>query len=173
MNKVMIPALLVFTVMIAGAFAFIPVQEASTVHTTIQNTTVRESNTFTTTDWNIANTTLDELILTCTSAAIIHEINFEAGTNVNGAGDNIDMIIDPDGAGNAVFATTTQADIFAANAPADEAALLSNRGLSQGISLITGGTVTLDLVAEEADDGKIASVAAVYTSQSTCTWTQS
>jgi len=35
MNKVVIPTLLIATVMIAGFFAFIPVNEASTVHTTI------------------------------------------------------------------------------------------------------------------------------------------
>jgi len=35
MNKLTIPAILVATVMVAGIFAFMPVQEASTVHTTI------------------------------------------------------------------------------------------------------------------------------------------
>ena len=38
MNKIAIPSLLVATIMITGAFAFMPVQEASTVHTTVQNT---------------------------------------------------------------------------------------------------------------------------------------
>ena len=33
MNKIAIPALLVATVMVAGAFAFMPVEQASTVHT--------------------------------------------------------------------------------------------------------------------------------------------
>ena len=37
MNKLTIPAILVATVMVAGAFAFMPVQQASTVHTTITN----------------------------------------------------------------------------------------------------------------------------------------
>ena len=35
MNKLMIPTILVATVMVAGIFAFMPVQQASTVHTTI------------------------------------------------------------------------------------------------------------------------------------------
>jgi len=34
MNKLTIPAILVATVMVAGAFAFMPVEQASTVHTT-------------------------------------------------------------------------------------------------------------------------------------------
>ena len=40
MNKITIPAILVATVMVAGAFAFMPVEQATTVHTTIQATTV-------------------------------------------------------------------------------------------------------------------------------------
>ena len=39
MNKLAIPAILVATVMVAGIFAFMPVEQASTVHTTIQDTT--------------------------------------------------------------------------------------------------------------------------------------
>jgi len=36
MSKLMIPAILVATIMVAGIFAFMPVQQASTVHDTIQ-----------------------------------------------------------------------------------------------------------------------------------------
>ena len=36
MNKLTIPVILVATVMVAGIFAFMPVEQASTVHTTIQ-----------------------------------------------------------------------------------------------------------------------------------------
>jgi len=36
MNKFAIPAILVATVMVAGIFAFSPIEEASTVHTTLQ-----------------------------------------------------------------------------------------------------------------------------------------
>lgn len=38
MNKLAIPAILVAIVMVAGIFAFSPIEQASTVHTTIQNT---------------------------------------------------------------------------------------------------------------------------------------
>ena len=52
MNKITIPALLLGVVMIAGAFAFMPVQEASTVHTSATNLGNQDkiktaSNTFT------------------------------------------------------------------------------------------------------------------------------
>jgi len=40
MNKLMIPVILVATVMVAGAFAFMPVEQATTVHTTILGTNV-------------------------------------------------------------------------------------------------------------------------------------
>ena len=36
MNKFAIPVILAATVMVAGMFAFIPVEQASTVHTTVQ-----------------------------------------------------------------------------------------------------------------------------------------
>ncbi len=36
MNKLVIPTILLATVMVAGMFAFMPVDQASTVHTTIQ-----------------------------------------------------------------------------------------------------------------------------------------
>ena len=36
MNRITIPAILVATVMVAGMFAFMPVEQASTVHTTVQ-----------------------------------------------------------------------------------------------------------------------------------------
>ena len=39
MNKLTIPAILVATVMVAGIFAFMPVEKASTVHTTITAST--------------------------------------------------------------------------------------------------------------------------------------
>jgi len=38
MNKLTIPAILAATVMVAGIFAFMPVEQASTVHTTVQGT---------------------------------------------------------------------------------------------------------------------------------------
>jgi len=38
MNKLTIPVILAATVMVAGIFAFMPVEQASTVHETIQNT---------------------------------------------------------------------------------------------------------------------------------------
>lgn len=41
MNKITIPTFLVATVLIAGAFALMPVEKATTVHTTIQANTMK------------------------------------------------------------------------------------------------------------------------------------
>jgi len=45
MNKLTIPAILVATVMVAGIFAFIPVEQASTVHETIQDSQLQIKTT--------------------------------------------------------------------------------------------------------------------------------
>jgi len=43
MNKLIIPTILTATVLVAGMFAFMPVQQASTVHTTVQANTAQFS----------------------------------------------------------------------------------------------------------------------------------
>ena len=45
MNKFVIPAILVSITLVAGIFAFMPVEKASTVHTTIQGTQLSEIDT--------------------------------------------------------------------------------------------------------------------------------
>jgi len=47
LNKFTIPAILVVTVLVAGIFAFMPVEKASTVHTTIQSATQADTQTTT------------------------------------------------------------------------------------------------------------------------------
>ena len=70
MNKLTIPALLLGVVMIAGAFAFMPVQEASTVHTT----GITQGTTSTTT--TVAFATAGNLVFNCgaDSGCVIQEI---------------------------------------------------------------------------------------------------
>ena len=47
MNKFTIPAILVITVLVAGIFAFVPIDEASTVHTTLQSSSSATTQTTT------------------------------------------------------------------------------------------------------------------------------
>jgi hypothetical protein len=169
MKKVLIPAILGTILLVAGMFAFMPIDKASTVHSTIQATVISKSAAFSDTDWDVAAGE-DEKRLTCTAAATINEINFDIDGTL-AAGDNIDLVIDPDGAASAVFAAITQVDFFAGVAPADEATLLSTRALDNGVSVDTNGFVSLTLTAEAADnqDERI-DLNAFYTSTGTCTW---
>lgn len=170
MNNLLIPSILAATILVAGMFAFMPIEKATTVHTTIQNT-VQNTATLTDADWDAADAADDEKRLTCTAAAIIQEITFEIDGTLAG-GDNINLVVDPDSAATATFGATTQVDIFGGAAPADEAALLSARGLQQGAPVIATGTVSLLLTAEVADDNNEAlDLVAYYTSTGTCTWT--
>jgi len=76
MNKLMIPAILVATVMVAGAFAFMPVEQAATVHTTIQASTtdviVDSGNTKTIADG--VSTSTQTITLTFTGDAVVTSI---------------------------------------------------------------------------------------------------
>jgi len=138
LNKLVIPAFLTATVMVAGMFAFMPVEQASTVHTTgsvtlgageggaIETTTIED------TDWDAAGADAAKR-LTCTEQAIVFEIAFDIDGTV-AAGTDIDVVVDIDGAGDA-HDEITFTDIFAGNAPADELAVLASLDLDQGISL--------------------------------------
>ena len=81
MNKVVIPILLSLTVVIAGIFAFIPVQEAATVHTVVMANTMRMD------EINLAATAADQdLIITCPATSDGCRI-LELYMQENGAGD--------------------------------------------------------------------------------------
>ena len=57
MNKLVIPAILVSITLIAGIFAFVPVEKASTVHTTIQGTQFNEFKSVFVDDTSVSNAT--------------------------------------------------------------------------------------------------------------------
>jgi len=67
MNKLTIPTILAATVMVAGIFAFMPVEQASTVHTTIQATTAQIQSVDSTAA-DFAVTTDDELRISSSDA---------------------------------------------------------------------------------------------------------
>ena len=70
MNKLTIPTILVATVMVAGIFAFMPVEQASTVHTTSALGTI-EVLTFTDTDVTEGT---DVYSLICTGDALVNVV---------------------------------------------------------------------------------------------------
>jgi len=74
MTKILIPTILVATIMVAGMFAFIPVEQASTVHDTIRSNTV-EIIDVATTPANFDLTSNDELRITSNNPFAILGIN--------------------------------------------------------------------------------------------------
>jgi len=162
MNKLTIPALLLGVVMIAGAFAFMPVQEASTVHTT----GAASGATSTTTTGAFA--TAGNLVFNCSaaSACVVQEIYINSdgtaasvlttviltngGTGALTLATNLDDIV-------AVAATTinvvadttgTQAAFFAPIViPAgDSIAIAAADGANGNVTVVTvsSGALTVD-----------------------------
>jgi hypothetical protein len=168
LNQLGIPTILAVAVLVAGMFVFMPVQKATTVHTGIQNTVIREA-TFTDANWEATGEDAndDGKRITCTASAVIHELSFDV-ENLAGATDNIDLIIDPDGA-TVAFDAVTQVDIFGGNPPSDEVTLFATRNLDQGVALTTNGFIELRLTGEAADgNNETVDIIVSYTSQGTC-----
>lgn len=135
MTKLMIPIILVFTIMIAGVFAFVPIENASTVHETIMANSIRID------EITAATTTADEdLVITCPAASDscrIIEIYLE-DTDADGI-DDIDI-----GALNAVINNVNvviQADL---NTQIDDT-MEAIAGVS-GATIGGGDTLTLVIV---------------------------
>jgi len=87
MNKITIPALLLGVVMIAGAFAFMPVQEASTVHTSAANL-VNQSviKTVTETELTVTAAQVITIDLDAPFTLLSFSISCDGGDTVNAAG---------------------------------------------------------------------------------------
>ena len=96
MNKFAIPAILTATVLLAGIFAFSPVEQASTVHTTIQTAvgTQQAEVGVIAADADGASTTT----LTCDAAFEVTQITVQTIGTVDAA-ETVDVDFDVDGAG--------------------------------------------------------------------------
>lgn len=81
MNKLVIPTILVSITLVAGIFAFMPVEKASTVHTTVQGTQFN----------NIAATFNTDLssnaTATCTTGDFLAFFTFTNGTDTGNQGE--------------------------------------------------------------------------------------
>ena len=134
MNNKTIPALLAVTVMIAGIFAFMPVEQASTVHTTIQET---GTNYVEVTATGTVND--DDFLITCpttSDACRIQEIFLDDDTTND--------TIDP---GNAVLAIDGEAAFVSAadtGAAAQQNTVVALTGVS-GTTLGPGDTMRIEV----------------------------
>ena len=145
MNKLMIPTILVATVMVAGIFAFMPVQQASTVHTTLGTAT------------NVA--VID---------ANVDLILVDTGTTIPGTITTIDTVVDGIVVDVATVDTVVDGIVldivdqdFVLSCSASELLVLSSTGTSGKIfcSVVSAATGIIDFtsltvtVVEQADDG--------------------
>ena len=156
MNKLTIPAILVATVMIAGAFAFMPVQQASTVHTTIGLL-----QTFTATATNMAQD--DVVAFDCNDEVIVYSIQIDS-TDVSDA-DIVDLQIDDgvttsvldddvNGASGGLTDTLSLAEISTADFP---------------IALASGDELQLDLSTNDGGTTEDITITAIIQTGGTCT----
>ena len=143
MNKLTIPAILVATVMVAGIFAFMPVEKAGTVHTTII-ASISDANVVGIVDSDLTNFDAgEELEVTCTGGkSLVHSIIFESITGAFTTADSMSLRFDIDGSGTNWGSVTTNSDIFGSDAPAD-IEIMERAGIVAPIGLTSGGTVTI------------------------------
>ena len=165
MNKLAIPAILTATIMVAGMFAFMPVEQASTVHTTSSGRLVEVTDTDAA--WNAD----ENLGVTCTGPFEVIQMELEITTGgAFSAADNIDFTIDGDGVGAGSAATILDADMFDGNPPSDDFAVIDLAVIHGPAASSTGGVVYLNLQAENAaNDIEAATVTFVVYAIGTCT----
>ena len=164
MNKLAIPSLLLGVIMVAGAFAFMPVQEASTVHTTIQGTqqtTHAVTSLFTT----AAAATPETAVLNCSTDCIVTSVTGQVLTStVYATTDRLALLqitadtvafggaalTDPGDNVNAASATVGR-DLIIAAAVGDNAAIEYLDGLSfpaNALGLVAAGADDMTLTVE-------------------------
>lgn len=149
MPKLVVPLILIFTVVVAGIFAFVPIENASTVHTTIMANTVRIDEIV------VAATAADQdLTITCPNTSDgcrILEIYFRENDGVAGAGADIDL-----GALTATIntiASTVQADLDTQVSEASQAI-----GGVSGVTFGGGDTLLIDIVAATSESAVYSAV---------------
>ena len=151
MNKIAIPALLVATVMVAGAFAFLPVEQASTVHTTAAGQGINSEEL---TDATPANG--DTYGVTCTTDYTLLSVVIHADAGATDTGDErMTLIV---GGENIVAATdtyTVDTAVFLLTDPisgqaADEIVITNSAGVFEGdedpvikVAILGGGACNL------------------------------
>ena len=137
MNKLTIPAILVATVMVAGVFAFMPVEQASTVHTTVIASISASCDAATTTVAAGGAETFD-IDSTNGGAFIIDSIQVSTA-GIDDAADGADFAFTWD-------SILTSGDIEAAGAADVNVDLLAFTGIGRGAS--TDGTAETLTVTE-------------------------
>ena len=142
LNKIVIPAILGITVLVAGIFAFMPVEKAGTVHTTII-ASISDANVVGIVDSAVDFDQNEELEVTCTGGkSLLHSIIFESIGGTFTTADSMSLRFDIDGAGGNWGEVTINSDIFGSDAPAD-IEIMERAGIVAPIGLTSGGQVKI------------------------------
>ena len=149
MNKLTIPAILVATVMVAGIFAFMPVEQATTVHTTIIDETMQIISVDSTAA-DFAYTDDDELRISSSEPYQLIGVTCtnDDDTDVDASVDFADLVVTVDGSTDAAIITNANVDV-------DDAAVFQI-WLSEGAFYASeGGTnsIVIDLGTITGEDG--------------------
>ena len=160
MNKLTIPAILVATVMVAGIFAFIPVEQASTVHTTIQANTMKlvtVSTTCTATDATATACDIGVNIPTGESFVLVGYVSTN-GIGGDGTADDFDMgalvingatsTIDPAAHATTATTATTATANFGGTGAGAGTITADPSGTSSGLETDDTLTVTMTFMIE-------------------------
>jgi len=144
MNKLTLPALLLGVVMIAGAFAFMPVQEATTVHTVSGNGLISETETATMLD--DVNTNTHTVTFTFSDDALVYGMRVNVPTT-DTADDYLVTAITANGLAVTASATITDPGV---DVDLDQDLIdFTERPLA-----ITGGnTITIAVDEDDTNDG--------------------
>ena len=166
MNKLTIPTILVATVMVAGIFAFMPIEQASTVHTTIQDTQAQVRSLALA---SVAITTAADGVgtLTCNQPYMVNSVNWVT-IHDNASDDYAIPAITVDG--------ETVQGISLPGEPGADADVTLNLVVNAGAATGTNTVLTQDKTANGGVDGVAADtvsfiVTFTTTNSATCTLT--
>lgn len=145
MNRLVIPSILTATVLIAGIFALMPIEKASTVHTTIQATTARISSATL-----AVSVALTDVTITCPAASDgCHILEILVDDDDAGAGDEVtidNILLNAFGEVNVVLIAYAPDETVDGNPEAlpQVSGLAIAGGDSLVINVITDGTDSAD-----------------------------
>ena len=152
MNKLTIPAILVATVMVAGIFAFMPVEQASTVHKSAAGQGLQSVTVATAADVDGES---DIAVLTCDAPFQVLSITVDGdGDFTTTTTDELDLAFDIDGTGINWDEVVLVSAFTTGASGTNFDVVLSNFDANAGNTIhgLTDGTVTV-VFDEKSDEG--------------------
>ena len=152
MNKLTIPTILVATVMVAGIFAFMPVEQASTVHTTIQDTQL----TFKTTTDTQATVTAGQIItidLDAPFTLVSLSVSCTQGVSATACAGDEDMDLVSYTVDGSQANTLTITAVTGAGGPGTSTVVIGSSGALAGAGITAADNITILMANDIASAG--------------------